>query len=65
MRIASGSSLQLGLILPLGMNCLSAASIRFVRRLLAVSRFWGGSEVESAFSMYSVKFSQSAFRKFV
>ena len=65
MRIASGSSLQFDFILPLGINCLSAASIRFVRRLFAVSRFRGASESVSAFSMYRSKFSQSAFRKFV
>ena len=46
--MSSGRSLQLLCILPLGMLCLSAISMMFVKILLAVCIFWGYSNLSES-----------------
>ena len=59
-RMFCGRSLCLLCCLPLGMLCLSAVSIMFVRMVLAWWGFWGGSMSVRAISISSVKSFQSA-----
>ena len=55
-----GSSLCLECCFPLGMLCLSAFSIMFVRMVLDWWMFWGGSMLVSASSISWVKSCQFA-----